>query len=348
MMELVDGTTVGGFILDRRGLREGHAVVTDGKAAVFDGDPGEPDLPAVIIPDLVDCHTHCADFGLQVPPGMSLEELVAPPDGLKHRYLRESPKEVIEGNIRRFGESAMSAGIASFIDFREGGVEGCRMLREACPGAIILGRPVSPEFDPVEIGAILEVADGIGIPSISDLPADYAEAVADEVRSHRSMLAIHVSERVREDIDAVLSLDPAFVVHMCEASDGDIAKCAEAEVPIVMCPRSNAYFSRRPPAARAVSLGADVLLGTDNGMLCAPDMFQEASALMAEAEAQGGDPSVAWDVLGACSGKLLNRPTSNIGKVTAGRLAVMPLDGFAPDEALRRYRAGAFGMQRNR
>lgn len=136
------------------------------------------------------------------------------------------------------------------------------------PGAVILGRPVSKELDTAEVEGILDVADGIGISSISDMDHRYIEAVADIVRERRKVFAIHVSERVREDIDFVLSLDPAFVVHMCEATDSDLAKCAEAEVPIVVCPTSNRYFGKAPPIARAQAAGADLALGTDNGMLC--------------------------------------------------------------------------------
>ena len=141
------------FIYERGGFREGYVIAEDG-AVVDIGDGACPDrtgLQVALFPDVVDAHTHCADYGLHAPEGMSIEDLVAPPDGLKHRYLRETPPESLSANMRRFGDAAASAGCTTFVDFREGGAEGCRMLREAFPGAIILGRPTSPEFDPDEM-----------------------------------------------------------------------------------------------------------------------------------------------------------------------------------------------------
>jgi len=335
---------IGGYILDRRGLREGYAVLEGGAVAGFrEGRPDRPVMDAVVIRGLVDCHTHCADYGLKVPAGMSLQELVAPPDGLKHRYLREAPRVVLEASMREFSEHAGSLGVSRFIDFREGGLAGCEMLRSACPGATILGRPTSPEFDPAEADAILEVADGFGLPSVSDMPVAYCEGLADAARSKGRPMAIHASERVREDIDSILSLDPAMVVHMCAADRSDISKCAEAEVPIAVCPGSNAYFGIEAPVADMIGCGAKVLLGTDNGMLRAPDMIAEASVLMRILESQGAPGTAVWDVLAASCGKILYQEKINGGRVAAERYAVLPLEG-GPDETLRNYAGGAFGL----
>ena len=229
-----------GMVLGRGGLRPGYMLVEDGAAVEVGGGecPVEPDVRGVVLTGVVNGHTHCADYGLSIPPGMSLEGLVAPPDGLKHRYLREASDEELSASMARFSADSRASGASAFVDFREGGLHGCPLLRAAAPDAVILGRPLSPEFDPEEVAGILEVADGIGISSVSDMDRGYIEDVADMAREERKAFAIHVSERVREDIDFVLSLDPAFVVHMCEATDDDLAKCAEAEVPIVVCPTS--------------------------------------------------------------------------------------------------------------
>ena len=337
---------ISGYISDRRGIRPGHAVVSDGQViSVNEGEAEDADLRAVMVRGVVNGHTHCADYGLRIPPGMGLEELVAPPDGLKHRYLRESPEEVLVSSMSSFSSDSASFGTDYFVDFREGGSEGCRMLRTASPDALILGRPLSPVFDPEEVSELLDVADGIGIPSISDMPFDYIEALADEVRSRRGIFAIHVSERVREDIDAVLSLDPAFIVHMCEATDDDLLKCAEAEVPIVVCPRSNAYFGKEAPVARMQSCGVDICLGTDNGMLASPDMMAEASHMLHLIEAQGGDPDGVWGTMSNVLGKLLYRQKAIIHPTGTDRLAVIPMDGDDPLSSLRGYDGHGFGLE---
>ncbi|MDO5861872.1 MAG: deaminase [Thermoplasmata archaeon] len=329
-----------GIISDRYGRRRGWVTAEDGVVTgMGDGDcPTDPDVTGFILADTLNMHTHCADYGLKVPEGMSLEELVAPPDGLKHRYLRETPADVLGGSMERFSSDSRSFGSTSFVDFREGGVGGCRLLRSRCPDAVILGRPVSPEFDPEEVSAILDVADGIGISSVSDMDPAYIEQVADAVRERRMVFAIHVSERVREDIDFVLSLDPAFVVHMCEATEDDMGKCAEAEVPVVVCPTSNLYFGRRPPIALAQACGVDLALGTDNGMLCRPDMVAEAAVFAEEAERQGGDPSDSLRALARLSRKILNAVKSNHVAAFPGPVAVLP----APDlDAVGAVRNGA-------
>ena len=288
--------------------------------------PERPDRRGIILTDVVNGHTHCADYGLRIPPGLSLEELVAPPDGLKHRYLRESPDDVLRGNMSLFASDSRAYGSAAFVDFREGGLHGCELLRSAVPDAVILGRPTSPEFDPDEVAAILDVADGIGISSLSDMDHGYIEAVADMVRERRGIFAIHVSERVREDIDLVLSMDPAFVVHMCEATDSDLSKCAEAEVPVVVCPTSNIYFGKVPPIARAQAMGVDLAIGTDNGMLRTPDMVDEARVFTEVAESQGGGPEGVWHALVNLSGKILNRQSNISGRNGTGRLTVLLTD----------------------
>lgn len=335
-MECSGSYALEGMVSDRRGFRLGYLIVEDGRAVEVGGGecPVRPDRRGIVLMDTVNGHTHCADYGLRVPPGMSLQELVAPPDGLKHRYLREAPDTEISSNMSRFARDSRASGAVTFVDFREGGARGCRMLRESAPEAVILGRPVSPEFDPEEIDDILSVADGIGISSVSDMDPGYIEAVADAVRERRMVFAIHVSERVREDIDFVLSLDPAFVVHMCEATDSDILKCAEAEVPIVVCPTSNRYFGKVPPIARAEALGADLAIGTDNGMIRSPDMVAEALEFARTAEAQGGDPETVWSALWKLSGKILNQHSNILNHNGTDVLSVIPTEDFDALSAL--------------
>lgn len=316
-----------GIVHDHRGSHQGYAIVEDGNVSSTGRgqSPEEPDFIGDMYVDIVNAHTHCGDYGLKVPSGLSLEELVAPPNGLKHRYLAGLSDNSLAWNISQFSKDSRSYGSSTFVDFREGGVVGCRALREVAPEAVILGRPISKEYDPEEMDEILSVADGIGIPSISDMSLEYIEQISDEVRSRNAILGIHVSERVREDIDAVLSLDPAFIVHMCEATDEDLLKCAEAEVPVVVCPTSNMYFGKVTPIARMQQCGVDVAIGTDNGMLCAPDVVSEVRLLSELAFKQGGNPEECWGCMNSISSKFLNRDT-HIFKIGAGSDMVVRID----------------------
>ena len=317
---------VDGMLHDHLGSREGYVLV-DGGVVVETGRGEAPERPACtghIVMDVVNSHTHCADYGLTVPPGLTLEELVAPPDGLKHRHLRNASPDSLSADMHRFSSDSEGFGTDIFVDFREGGVEGCRLLRASSDSAFVMGRPVSPVFDPEEVAEILSVAHGIGLSSISDLDHGYVEAVADMARDADAPFAIHVSERIREDIDFVLSLDPAFIVHMCEATDEDLLKCAEAEVPVVVCPGSNAYFGKEPPVARMMDLGVDVAIGTDNGMLRVPDVFSEARMLSDMLFRQGGDAGDAWKTLSTLRGKLLYRLKQMNEEIPGGHVTVFP------------------------
>jgi cytosine/adenosine deaminase-related metal-dependent hydrolase len=327
-----------GRILSKDRPIDGYIGMEDGRICEISGVrcPGKPDAVGLIMPLMVDAHTHCADGGVKARPGMSLEELVAPPDGLKHVYLRNTADNVLSDSMTSFSDKAHRNGIDRFIDFREGGVAGCRLLRNAVPGAVILGRPISPEYDANEIDDILNVADGIGVSSISDMDIGYIERIADHVRSKRKIFAIHASERVHEDIDTILSMDPTFVVHMVEATDVDLTKCAEAEVRIVVCARSNMYFGKVPPIKRMLDCGTDVALGTDNAMLCEPDMRAEASVFSRILAAQGGDVSYTWTDAFLNGRKILYRESEIELKVgTTADLAVMPCSGkIDPENAL--------------
>ena len=266
---------------------------------------GEPPEPPVHIGEIsaavIDGHTHIGDAGLVLDRKYTLEELVAPPNGLKHRYLRSTSRDEVMVNMRDYAD-ALCGPVTHFIDFREGGVEGVRMLRDVSDKAVILGRPISPEFDPNEVDGILDVADGLGISSISDMSLRYIEALADAAHRKGKIFAIHASERIREDIDSVLSLEPDFIVHMCESTDMDMRKCADADVPVVVCATSNMYFGKVPPIARFVESGVALSIGTDNAMLCPPDIFKETSAFSMIAREQGCPSDVPYRALftGGC------------------------------------------------
>ncbi|MDR0509361.1 MAG: amidohydrolase family protein [Candidatus Methanoplasma sp.] len=328
-----------GSVLTDDGIIDGYVCIENGiVTAVEEGSPPKPHLAhGLIIPPMVNSHTHCADAGLKIPKGKTIEELVAPPNGLKHVYLRGLDESSLEDNIKAYARTSRMNGIGAFIDFREGGEKGCRILRKAAPEATILGRPVSEEYDEREISAILDVADGIGISGISDMDHGYIEKAADMARERRKIFAIHASERVREDIDFILSLDPAFVVHMTEATDPDLLKCAESEVPVVVCARSNQYFGKVPPVKRMLDCGVDVAIGTDNAMLCGPDMRSEASAFGDALLAQGGSVD---DIIGPLlkNGRKILYPHNRIC-ISAGMtadLAVLPCSGgFSMKDILR-------------
>ena len=335
-----------GSVLTDEGIVNGYICIEKGAVkAIEEGvAPKAPVATGLIVPPMVNSHTHCADAGLRVHPGMSIEELVAPPDGLKHRYLNGLSERDLINNIRGYAETSRMNGIGTFMDFREGGEKGCAALRKTAPEATILGRPIGKEYDPEEISKILDIADGIGISGIADMDHAYIESVADQTRERGKIFAIHASERKREDIDLILSFDPTFIVHMVEATDSDLLKCAETDVPIVVCVRSNRYFKRTPPLKRMLDCGVEIAMGTDNAMLCDPDMRSEASVFREILLAQGGSEE---DIIGPMlvNGRKILYPNNKI-YVSAGMTADLTVLPFAGEFEIEEFLVNKGGIYR--
>jgi len=97
-MEYVSGEifTVNGFKRGYLGV-ENHRIMDRGK----DSPPKKPMHKGLIVPTFVNAHTHIGDSfirkrNLKLP--RNVEDLVAPPDGLKHRLLKEtSDQEIVDG-----------------------------------------------------------------------------------------------------------------------------------------------------------------------------------------------------------------------------------------------------------
>lgn len=233
----------------------------------------------LILPGLWNAHTHLGDAVVTQELRGTLEELVAPPHGLKHRVLAKAKDEAVIAAMRRAMATMLRTGCTGFSDFREGGLRGLKLIYAALAAlplhGVVLGRPSGLAYDRQEVSGILRASDGIAVSSYIDWPAAELEKLAADVRREGKTFALHCSERVREDIDEVLDLKPAFLVHMVQATDADLERCADADVPIVVCPRSNAFFGMTPDIPRMLRAGVELRLGTDNAMINGPSMINE-------------------------------------------------------------------------
>jgi cytosine/adenosine deaminase-related metal-dependent hydrolase len=285
-MELASGK-----LLTAEGFIDAHVEFGEGTVRhVGDGPSKGATTEGVIVPTFVNGHTHIADYLVPVDTRLSLEELVAPPEGLKHRMLSAVPANVLTGSMTDLSRFMFSRGISRYVDFREGGVDGAKALASARGNGAeptIMARPSGLRYVPEEVDALLRVADGVGVSSITDWDYGELRALADHVNEKGGRFAIHASERVREDIGKVLDLKPRFVVHMTMAKKEDVVACNDANVPIVVCPRSNLFFGSVPPLRMMLEAGAKVALGTDNGMISMPDMFPELETAARLMRSQG-------------------------------------------------------------
>ncbi len=251
-------------------LRPVDIIIENGIIAAIEENSRAPEI--WICPAFFNAHTHLGDT-IAMECGMKgdLAALVTPPDGLKHRLLAEASRQDLIRGMRASIAGMIAGGMAGCADFREGGVAGVSALREAAEGLslspLIFGRDGGEE-----------TAEGLGISSTRDV-ADTGTLVANARRAGKK-IALHAGERDAGDMDEALALEPDMLIHCTHATKKQLRECAERQIPIVICPRSNwtlgvTSSARHPPVQNMLDLGCIILLGTDNVMFVPPDMFSE-------------------------------------------------------------------------
>ncbi|PSQ19587.1 nucleoside deaminase [Halobacteriales archaeon QS_8_69_26] len=245
---------------------DGRVVVEDGEIAAVE----EASVPStdVVLPAFVNAHTHIGDsIAKEAGAGLSLAELVAPPDGLKHRLLRAADRDEMVAAMARSLQFMESSGTAACIEFREGGVEGVSRIRAAAEGLgvepVVLGR---------ETVDAMEAADGFGASGAND---DDFERERGATREAGKLFGIHAGEVDESDVNPALDLEPDFLVHMVHPEPVHLERLADDPVPVVVCPRSNLVTDVGPPPFRDLAERTTLALGTDNVMLNSPSMFRE-------------------------------------------------------------------------
>ncbi|MFX1450370.1 MAG: amidohydrolase family protein [Promethearchaeota archaeon] len=248
----------------------------------------------LIVPGFINAHVHIGDsFAKDKGVNLTLSEVVEPPNGLKHRLLRATNKDIIIQGMRNSFKEMLSSGTTTFVDFREGGPEGILILKEALEDflirAFILGR-TPPDFNtPHEI---LKMANGVGLSSSNIYTNNELEMFAIFCLEASKIISTHVSETEEErkiafdkfkisDIERSIKLLKAeLLVHAIHADNKDIELISKNNIPIVICPRANGYLGAGfPPISAFLKHKISLCLGTDNVMVNSPDLFREMEFL---------------------------------------------------------------------
>lgn len=254
---------------------EGRVVLAEGRIDAIEEEPVDSD--SIVLPAFVNAHTHLGDsIAKEAGAGLSLEELVAPPDGLKHRLLRTASEERLVRAMRPSLRHMEATGTGTFVDFREGGIAGVEALAEASRGV---------EIDPVVLGRedpkVIEHCDGFGASGAADGEFGRERRAA---AAAGKLFGIHAGEVGPGDINPALDLDPDFLVHMVAAEDVHLERLADSGIPVVVCPRSNAAMDVGVPPVGDLVDHTTVALGTDNVMMTGPSMFREMAFVEAVAD----------------------------------------------------------------
>lgn len=296
---------VEGALLDVDGPRPGYALLQDGKVAEV-GAVGAASthgrvrrVRGIVVPSPVNGHTHLGDaVSTREPPAGPVEQLVAPPKGFKFRLLAETSREAKISAIRRAVAHMLREGVAATLDFREEGVAGLRLMREAIGArpfrGFLFGRPVRRPVEAAELTEVLRAADGIGLSSGRDESAETRATIGRACRAAGKPLGMHASEAVREPTENYLDPRPDLLVHLAKATPDDLAAVREEGVAVAVCPRSNALFGRQPDLPEMERLGLTVLLGTDNAMFHAPSIWSELQFAYGSSRLLGRPASAAF------------------------------------------------------
>lgn len=259
----------------------------------------------LIIPGLINSHTHVGDsIAKDVGIDSGVETKIHPVFGFKQKILKNSNTSHLTSFIRNSCISMIRRGITTFVDFREGGIDGVKILKNAISGIpirpIILGRieyyqdqksikkkSRMPESKKSDFEKILRLSDGLGISG----PNEYSDHTLRYFSTMPKICAIHSGETKESmniskrtsgltETQRALLVKPRFLVHMTYATKMDLRMVSQNNTSIVVCPRANGALAEGiPKVSQMLDLGCNVAIGTDNVMINSPDLFKEMDYL---------------------------------------------------------------------
>jgi len=253
----------------------------------------------IICPSFLNAHTHIGDSIVKdIGDGHSIDEIIKPPNGLKHIALNESSDNDLIDSMKKTMWDMLETGTTHFIDYREGGVEGVKLLKKAAKNIpvnpIILGRDDSfYEKDPdlskvkITIKKLLKICDGIAPSGFGEINNEVASMISAECEKRGKISSIHAGEYVALQKDSLdntgkteiqRAIDAGFdqLIHITSPLNNDLELIAKTNKNIVLCPRSNGTFSVGiPPLVEILKKGIKPLIGTDNVMINSPNIFRE-------------------------------------------------------------------------
>lgn len=298
-------TISNGIILKGQNLipSKENIVVDDGKIIQIKKDAKEGKIidvdGTVVCPSFINGHIHIGDSIIKDEGyGLSLSEMVKPPDGVKHKALANATDEELIHAMQESMWDMVNSGTTHFIDYREGGIRGVELLRKACKDIpikpIILGRDDSFYGDDPDLGKVkiairrlLKVADGIAPSGFGEITQDVANLIVDECSKQGKISSIHVAESESNQIESLNEFNKTEIekginsnfsqlVHLTNPKNNDLELVSKSSSNIVVCPRANATLNVGVCRLNEMlGRGIRPLLGTDNVMLNSPNMLRE-------------------------------------------------------------------------
>lgn len=278
-----------------------NIVVDDGLIVEIAKDASEGKIidvqGQIVCPTFLNAHMHIGDSIIKDQGyGLSLDEMVKPPNGIKHVALANSSDDSLIDAMRNSLMDMINSGISHFIDYREGGIKGIKLLKKAAQNLpitpIILGRDDSfygegPDLKAVKIACrkILKIADGIATSGFGEITDEVAEIITKSCEKYNKISSIHTAESEAAQINSINKTNHSEIerairnnfkqiVHITNPKNNDLKLINESNVNVVLCPRANATLSVGIPPLDIINT-SNPLLGTDNVMFNSPNIFRE-------------------------------------------------------------------------
>jgi len=301
----------------------------------------------LLIPGLINSHTHIGDsIAKDIALGKDPDSKINPIFGIKQKILRETEPKKLAYYMRKTVKSMLKKGTTTFVDFREGGLDGVLLIQKVLSStpirSIVLGRieyyqskdqikrntPI-PQSYQNQIDQLLKNCDGIGISGSNE----NSDSSLKEFSKIKKIRAIHCAETTQSCLKSKqttgktepkrsMLLKPDFLVHMTYASKSDLRIASKKTSGIVVCPRANASLAEGiPNVVQMMKMNCNVAIGTDNVMINSPDLFREMDFLwkvMMGINQKRIEPKNILKMTTVNAGKLLGK---KIGCIKEGYLA---------------------------
>lgn len=245
----------------------------------------------LILPKFINSHTHLGDAVLKDQAyGLSLNETVGI-NGCKYQVDKHSRIHRIKA-MRSAIIEMIENGISACYDFREGGINGIKELRESAKNLPIDIHILGRQDNRAEIIDVLSQCDGLGLSTPLIFSKEEMEKIRQQAADMNVLVGTHVGEELEvtqesrdlfglSDLQVALQyLDSHILIHLTVFEETDLIEIPTSKF-IVFCPRSNAYFGLGfPPVGFFLNQRHLVGLGTDNVMVTSPNILEELRYLV--------------------------------------------------------------------
>ncbi|MCE5213887.1 MAG: amidohydrolase family protein [Methanobacterium sp.] len=301
----------------------------------------------VVAPSFINSHVHLGDsVAMDLGDGKPINELIKPPNGLKHRLLTDTPRSVLINSIKKSMWDMIHSGTTTFLDFREGGLGGINLLNEAAKDIpirkIILGRHESFLNPSEDVGKLkktveelLSVSDGIAPSGLGEINDQHAALIVATCKNLGKLSAIHVAEYQevqkaslnetgKSEVERAIKAGFNILIHLTAPFEDDLELVVENKIPVVTCPRSNGMLAVGiPPIKEMYEAGINLLLGTDNLMFNSPNMLREMEYALKATRGFNKDYFSPKEILKMATVNAANALEMNLGTVYEGKIADM-------------------------